>query len=123
MILAGASDAASTVGSEQTETSPTPNQTGGGMEEDVTTTSVTTATPRSRNTTFNFKSGSASENPSFPFKILVVAASALVGMVCLAGGNCCGVLEKEKELKNPVSETQKTRANPHLAQEKHQPES
>ena len=101
MILAGASDAASTVGSEQTETSPTPNQTGGGMEEDVTTTSVTSATPRSRNTTFNFKSGSASENSSFPFKILVVAASALVGMVCLAGGTAVVCLRKKKSSRTP----------------------
>ena len=101
MILAGASDAASTVGNEQTETSPTPNQTGGGMEEDVTTTSVTSATPRSQNTTFDFKSGSASENSSFPFKILVVAASALVGMVCLAGGTAVACLRKKKNSRTP----------------------
>ena len=101
MILAGASDAASTVGSEQTETSPTPNQTGGGMEEDVTTMSVTSATPRSQNTTFNFKSGSASENSFFPFKILVVAASALAGMVCLAGGTAVACLRKKKNSRTP----------------------
>ena len=100
MILAGASDAASTVGSEQTETSPTPNQTGGGMEEDVTTTSVTSATPQP-NTTFDFKSGSASKNSSFPFKILVVAASALVGIVCLAGGTAVVCLRKKKNSRTP----------------------
>lgn len=100
MILAGASDAASTVGSEQTETSPTPNQTGGGMEEDVTSTSVTPATPQP-NTTFDFKSGSASKNSSFPFKILVVAASALAGMVCLAGGTAVACLRKKKNSRTP----------------------
>ena len=82
MILAKASDAASTVGSEQTETPPTPKQTGGEKEEDVANTSVTAATPRRQNfTTFEFKSGSSNGNPSFPFKILVVAALALAGMV------------------------------------------
>ena len=101
MILAGASDAAYTVGNEQTETSPTPNQTGGGMEEDVTTTSVTPATPRSQNTTFDFKSGSASKNSSFPFKILVVAASALAGLVCMAGGTAVACLRKKKSSRTP----------------------
>ena len=71
------------------------------MEEDVTTTSVTSATPRSRNTTFNFKSGTASENSSFPFKILVVAASALAGMVCLAGGTAVVCLRKKKNSRTP----------------------
>ena len=71
------------------------------MEEDVTTTSVTSATPRSQNTTFDFKSGSASKNSSFPFKILVVAASALVGMVCLAGGTAVACLRKKKSSRTP----------------------
>ena len=82
------------------------------MEEDVTTTSVTTATPRSQNTTFEFKSGSASGNPSFPFKILVVAALSLAGMVCLAGGTAVACLRKRKRSRTPSVKPKRSERTP-----------
>ena len=112
MILANASDAALASGSKQTKIPPTPNQTGGEKEDDVATTSVTAATPRRQNFTFEFKSGSPNGKPSFPFKILVVSALALAGMVCLAGGTAVACLRKRKRSRTPSVKPKRSERTP-----------